>query len=50
MNGAQEILKSRRTIYKFSDKQVDYSELELAFEVRLIMPLVTKKPTLGNTT
>ena len=32
MNEAQEILNSRRTIYKFSDKRVDYSELELAFE------------------
>ena len=32
MNEAQEVLNSRRTIYKFSEKQIDCSELELAFQ------------------
>ena len=32
MNEAQEVLKSRRTIYNFSEKQIDGSEVELAFQ------------------
>ena len=32
MSGTQEILNSRRTVYRFRDKQIDPSDLEQAFE------------------